>query len=341
MRFNTFDEVAKWYDATKPIISKNHTKADDVRPLRERRYKWERIVKIDDNTYALADGSWGEMSFNGSHPNEKEVSKQTAAILWERRPDGEYVSIRGCMGTGYSISRYQFYNNYLPQNLRHTENTRQGQHWITNFSTGERHTLPKMGYKYDWTNRKTVHYEDKSLVFKREGNNFVRVGEVQVKTKHIDKDKKAEVKPMMRKFYEWVSVVAPLVPTDYSSRHDFAEILTEAGVSDNRYGAVNLRGLDAEKVKQVMTDEEHPCRLALAAVLLANIEYTNKAPEVHAGAHVRVMQADGSYRYEFVGGKAYTQEETDAWFVKESKRLRSAYNRTMNKLLDVFATETV
>jgi hypothetical protein len=36
MRFNTFDSVAAWYEQTKPIISKNHDKGNDVRPIGDR-----------------------------------------------------------------------------------------------------------------------------------------------------------------------------------------------------------------------------------------------------------------------------------------------------------------
>lgn len=34
MRFNKFNEVVSWYERTKPIISKNHTREHDVHPCR-------------------------------------------------------------------------------------------------------------------------------------------------------------------------------------------------------------------------------------------------------------------------------------------------------------------
>ena len=342
MRFNTFDEVVKWYDATKPIISKNHTLADDVRPLGERRYKWVRVIKVDDNTYALTDGSWGVISYNGSNPKEREYNRMTAPILWERREDGEYISVRGCMSTGYSVSRYMFYNKYLPNKLRHVDNSRQGQHWIDNRSTGERHILPKTIYRYDYTNRKIEHYEDKSLVFKVEGDKFVRHGEVTIKGSRIDKEAKAEMKPYIKKFREWMYTIAPIVPTDYSSRSSYAELMVEHGIADNQWEALRFN-LNGEVVKQILMDEEHPCRVGLVAMLIERIGVKFTAPTHHAGKHERIKDesAEYGYRWEYVEGRAYTEEDTAQWYKDEAKRIKSAFNRYINKALDVFATETV
>ena len=43
MRFNTFNEVVSWYERTKPLVSKHHSLANDVRPIGDRKRKWERI----------------------------------------------------------------------------------------------------------------------------------------------------------------------------------------------------------------------------------------------------------------------------------------------------------
>ncbi len=342
MRFNTFDEVAKWYDNTKPIISKNHNKEDDVRPLGQRRYKWMRIIKVDDNTYALTDGSWSEMSYNGSNPKEREYNRMTAPILWERREDGEYVSVRGCMGNGYSISRYDFYWRYLPQKLGHVSNTRQGKHWIDNFSTGERHILPKMGYRYDYQAKGIVDYEDRSLVFKRDGDNFVRVGEVQVKSTHIDREAKKQVKPLIENFYQWMQAIAPMVASGYSARHDYAKVMEEHGIVQSAWLALRF-DLYGNKVREILEQDDHPCRVALASLILNRLEYTTTAPTTHAGSQKRVpdQTVAHGYRWEWVEGRPYTEEETAAWYIKEAKRIKTGYNRLMNKALDLFKTETV
>ena len=59
MRFNTFNEVAKWYEQTKPVVSKNHKAEDNIRPIGNRKHKWERIRKVDAETYVLLDGYYG------------------------------------------------------------------------------------------------------------------------------------------------------------------------------------------------------------------------------------------------------------------------------------------
>ena len=47
------------------------------------------------------------------------------------------------------------------------------------------------------------------------------------------------------------------------------------------------------------------------------------------------------YSWEYAEGRAYTEEETAAWYIKEAKRIKTGYNRLMNKALDLFKTETV
>ena len=49
-KLNSFDDVAKAYESIKPI--QGARVKEDLRPLRERRYWWNRIMKINDNTYA-------------------------------------------------------------------------------------------------------------------------------------------------------------------------------------------------------------------------------------------------------------------------------------------------
>ena len=37
---NNFKAVEAKYNSTKPLVSKNHTLEQDIRPVGERRYKW-------------------------------------------------------------------------------------------------------------------------------------------------------------------------------------------------------------------------------------------------------------------------------------------------------------
>ena len=99
MGFNTFDEVADWYNRTPPIRGKR--KAWDLRPIGFRNRPWERIVKIDDNTYALHD-RWDYSSTREEYTEEKFIKnkyeiKDVAPIVWSRRKGGDYVRIRSCI----------------------------------------------------------------------------------------------------------------------------------------------------------------------------------------------------------------------------------------------------
>ncbi len=118
MKFNTFDSVAKVYEATKPVISKNYTKEQDMRPISERRYAWRRIKKYDDNCYALLDGDYG-----ARHTSD-DYEKAMAPIMWTRDPESgdTFVRIRNGTAPSPHHGRYRFLYYHLPQMISfHTE----------------------------------------------------------------------------------------------------------------------------------------------------------------------------------------------------------------------------
>ena len=59
-RLNNFNAVASHYAGIKPMTSKVHTLEQDVRPLGDRRRKFERVKKFSDNCYAYYDGNGGD-----------------------------------------------------------------------------------------------------------------------------------------------------------------------------------------------------------------------------------------------------------------------------------------
>ncbi len=75
---NTFDKVVAYYESIKPLVSKHHTLADDLRPIGDRNRKWERIQKVNANCYILQDGwngsdsiftGWSYYHAKGEKPN--------------------------------------------------------------------------------------------------------------------------------------------------------------------------------------------------------------------------------------------------------------------------------
>ena len=150
-QLDTFDKVASWYNNTKPLVSKCHTLEQDIRPLGDRKRKYERIKKINDNCYALMDGYysgddvfgyyWGDFytmvngvktaipadkvtdhmrrnpALYGRGPTEAEVEK-LAPIVWRKHKNGtETVTIRNGTGQGAHMSRYSFLQRCIPSHL--------------------------------------------------------------------------------------------------------------------------------------------------------------------------------------------------------------------------------
>ena len=60
---NSFDDVKKRYEGTKPIASKVNPVSDDIRPIADRKRKHERIMKFSETCYAPLDRDW-ETFFN-------------------------------------------------------------------------------------------------------------------------------------------------------------------------------------------------------------------------------------------------------------------------------------
>ena len=94
MRFNSFDQVVTEYNTTHPI--RGARKAWDLRPMGKRERWWERIIKIDDNTYALSDGNsaYSTRSREATEENLAGIRREAmlvAPIMWFRKADGDYV----------------------------------------------------------------------------------------------------------------------------------------------------------------------------------------------------------------------------------------------------------
>ena len=133
--FASFDDVVKHYESIKPIVSKQHKLEDDIRPIGDRRRKYERIVKISKNCYALSEGyHWGDEMFPHWNArtwdsNYKTYSTETdklgkmeyyAPIIWRKHKDGtETVRIQNVTGSnsGYSITRYAFLERHVPRGM--------------------------------------------------------------------------------------------------------------------------------------------------------------------------------------------------------------------------------
>lgn len=126
---DSFWHVQHRYNNTKPMVSKYHTKEQNLRPAgRNRSRKWEHIRKLSETCYALCDGGYGDPVFiskyRGAAPTEvpAEDTYNLSPIVWEimEQPDGSYletIKIRNDTGDYAHTSRYTFLYEFLPDNM--------------------------------------------------------------------------------------------------------------------------------------------------------------------------------------------------------------------------------
>jgi hypothetical protein len=253
---SSFDEVVTAYNAIKPIRGARAN--EDLRPLAERRYWWSRIHKASDNKYVLCDGHWAW----GSNVN-RETLEQTAPIVWERKEDGDYMTVRSHMNDGISVSRYTFLDRWLPKGMRFDWYTTTGKHFVKH--QDKEYYLPKFKGKMDWSAKTFEMIEDNKLVFKHTADVFERVGDlVPMQTRRIDKDLDAQYKPKMKEMWEWMQIVLPIMGDRLGdAKNQYASDLTE-GTASYWYWD---RYVSKELIREILDNPEHDKRMALAGLL--------------------------------------------------------------------------
>ena len=138
--FNDFASVERAYNNTTPLGGADN-KGKDIRPIGERRRKWERIHKFTDDCYGLMDGGTGDPIGGGGVATQSEMMF-FAPILWRRHRDGsESVRIRNETGQYAHNSRYKFLEKFIPAQL--SFELRNGKQFITSVRTGEDYFLAK------------------------------------------------------------------------------------------------------------------------------------------------------------------------------------------------------
>lgn len=257
-KLNTFDQVVETYNSIKPIRGQHAT--PDRRPLGARRYWWERVVKMDENTYVLNDGYWT----TNANPN---AMRLTAPIMWERKPDGDFITIRSHLNGGVGVSRYWFLTRYLPDKMRfHYAN---GKHFV--HCNGRDYYLPKSSGSIDWAVGQINLTTDCKIVFKCEADgSFTRWNDLQpFKTRRINKELDKEYKPKIAALWEWMQAVLPVLGKNLSNeRYEYAKQLL--GGNNNCYWDWTQH-IVPELARSILDDEEHPLRLAYGAALANEI----------------------------------------------------------------------
>ena len=151
---NSFADVEAKYNNTKPVVSKNHTVSQDVRPAGNRKRKWERIKKISGDYYILLAGyGFEDDVFGYGAKKDATVEEQVAlaAICWQRDAQGvETIKIRNGIGSGAHSSHYRFLEEALPRGLGFY--IKNGKQFVSNGYERDKYYLPKTKYvpKHVW-----------------------------------------------------------------------------------------------------------------------------------------------------------------------------------------------
>jgi len=313
MILNTFDEVVNWYNITKPVVSKHHKAEDNIRPIGSRKRKWERILKVDAETYCLLDGLWSWHS--GEKQAKKQYEQDMAPIMWKREADGDYIYIRNGVIGSVPIARYKFLQWYLPTGLRF-RSSQQGKHGVSaKTPTGyEDFPLPKTAYRWEYPKGAATEDDGKRLRFKVNGDGtFTREGEqFTVTVKQIDRERKKQWKPMINAFYDHAGALASMLDTSYESRTLYGHMITEWSRENMpnsvfNYSPWGRNGVfPQELARAIVADEAHPMRVPLMALVV----------------------------YEIGGKRPVTSQDV-------LREIRAAFNRKMNTLLGMYETKEI
>lgn len=317
MRLNTFDEVVSRYNNTAPI--RGARKPWDLRPIWDRKRWWERIIKIDDNTYALVDGN-STYSTRGKEATEETLvgvgreALLVAPIVWMRRKGGYYVRIRGCVNYCRDISRYAFLNNYLPTGLTHCFNSN-GVHWIR--SADQRYLLPN--FKHKWSTG--TNEDDKYLEFNLDGGKFLLTSERHKRTVPIvNRDLTKHYNPKIREMWAMMQILMPVLGSgmrdvaDAQSReHDIPTWSTWGPLWGNNSDYSKL-------VRDCLDDPEGNAEKRYALMVVTSIMSDN---------------VEEKYHWDSNGG-SYTSR-----FKDEGKKSYDRFRKLMHKIGDMMTTKQV
>ena len=278
-----FAGMAENYNTTKPVISKNHTAEDNIRPVGRRSRKHEHMIKVSARQYMIWDGySVGDPKFKAWGSNVPPTPEQTLAlapIVWTLSPKGdiETVRIRNGSGNYAHCSRYTFLDNTLPRGLAF--HVYGGKQYISN---GTQYLLPKSDYRPDYNgNTKRSKDDKKYLTFARKvggsRHGWEIVGDtwdVRGSRKQVNKEAKAEIKPYADAFYEWITTMYRMIPfTDHEYQrkraNEMGEWAVEQGFADNRWDVWHNTKVMSKVANEAFRDDQHPMRLHFAVDFLA------------------------------------------------------------------------
>jgi hypothetical protein len=287
---DTFADLESLYNKVKPLGG-SQNKSKNIRPIGERRRKWEHIHKFSDNCYGLFDGGMGDpLSWHNSVVTDTEA-RRLAAVLWTRSKDGtERVRFRNETGSAGHNSRYSFLERTVPSSMSFKISN--GKQFIVargiEYYLAKGKTIPtsfNKDHSY-WARRfgGTNKPDGVAITFVRTDEGFVFDGggkrPPKVPRVLVDKKKKAALKDDIAAFYAWMCVIAPLLPTttwEYIRRIN--EEVNQYNADDSNYNGVSVASniengvsvasnIEPQLAVQIIKDYEHTLRTHLATQFL-------------------------------------------------------------------------
>ena len=265
--FGSFDAVVDHYNNTAPLRGTNNT-AKDIRPIGDRARKWERIVKISPNCYALSMCKY-------------------APIVWRKKRDGtEEVTLRNGYGDHSHNGRYSFLWRHTPAHMWFRN--RNGKHFIGEHYIAKTRTAPKPVYDNikergrsvvnHYTKRHAAwvmkHDDNSAVVFRRRHGGWDHVEGTgrdvsALKGPTVNKAVKAKFKDDIAKFFEWGMAMSPLLPledSEYVHKRtlDIVNYFHPEGFKGYSYVS------KPTELRRVLRDGDHPLYLSLWIDFAAN-----------------------------------------------------------------------
>ena len=316
--YRSFAEVVAHYDSITPLRGSINA-GKDIRPIGDRRRKYERIVKISDSCYALSDGyHFGDEHFgywfHGQHftPTLADMGKY-APIVWRKKRDGTAeVTLRNGWGPHQHNGRYQFLYRHTPKGMWFRN--RNGKHFIqidgtgyhpradsTEYYLAKTRTAPEPVYRtimdssatHYWQKRMKdwamLHDDNSALTFTNVQGAWILVTggkEVPVPPRKIvDKKAKAALKPHIEEFRTWAFTMAPMLLMDdldfvRRMRSETLDYIKEH-YKPNAYGwdIETVLSNAPEMCRAILQDREHPLRVNLAYAMLHEVRGEERTRE--------------------------------------------------------------
>lgn len=312
LTFSTFDSFAgveAHYNKTKPLGGTKN-KGKDIRPIGDRRRKWERIVKISPNCYALTDGHhFGDAIFTcwtyGAENYTPTLAdmERYAPIVWRKKRDGtEEITLRNGWGPGVHTGRYAFLYRHTPKGVWFRN--RNGKHFIQLGNGGgaiyylaKQQTTPRAVYDaiksvestHYWQKRMQnwvkLQDDNASLTFTKDahGGWVLADGGKEIPTppkKIVRKELKEKYKQHIAAFKEWAFTMGAMLPIrDSAYAHDQQNVVVEwmeaNGFGTKRYWGDPFTHMDVKLKRQILCNEEHPLRLPMAVFMLRSVAFYN------------------------------------------------------------------